>query len=430
MSAPPEATSREESLDQCSSVKVKDDRNAQTEDIEAQNKASTHKDEASSHKAETFSHKDEVSRHKDEESSHTDEASRHTDEASTHTDEASSHTDEASTHTDEASTHSDTISSALHPLFLFMNVFALFPLYKKEQKSKCVLIGFIIYSIVASLYDLFGLIRFLFSYESEVFGPDLFLKILIHVSIIQVTITCTLICVNSRKIPTMVKFWEEIRSETDPNGMLLQGVNRNLKKTICIILILGPIPFICIMLMGSDKTFISLIILPFKTDIDESWKLVLLRIANIVVFYWVTLRLSGITLFLILTCLMISGDYKKLKSEMEADLDNSPLNDLFTKFDPEVYRHHHLWICKLVSMLDDIVCVYILGAFITNIPFITFCIYIVTYKETSSYENINFMIACAISFGYLMVIVGMGAILDFHVSNNFYCNSVFFFCET
>ena len=74
----------------------------------------------------------------------------------------------------EESKPTDTISSTLHPLFLFMNIFALFPSYKKEHRTKCAFIGIFIYSLLILIHDWFNAIKIFFAYKDEVYGSVCF----------------------------------------------------------------------------------------------------------------------------------------------------------------------------------------------------------------------------------------------------------------
>ena len=316
----------------------------------------------------------------------------------------------------EESKPTDPISSALHPLFLFMNIFALFPSYKKEYRTKCAFIGIFIYSLLVLLNDWFNAIRLFFSYEGEVYGPDLLLKILMNVGFLQVAITTTIVFINSWKIPAMLTFWEEIHSCYDSGKMSKQKVRRILQITLIFLIIVNIIPWIFLVFPGQlQKDLIHIFSLPFKTDLNQSWRYILLIMTTILTQIWFFNRLLAFASFLVITTILIAADFQKLNSDMIEDVNPLPSNELFTRFDPEKYRQRHLKICKLVSMFDDIISSSVLLIYVANIPIICFNLYILTY--TDSYIDVaNFWVSCVICFGFLMLITAAGTYLDFQVS--------------
>ena len=318
----------------------------------------------------------------------------------------------------EESKPTDTISSALHPLFLFMNIFALFPSYKKEYRTKCAFIGIFIYSLLVLIHDWFNVIKVFFTYKNEVYGPDLFLKIILNAGFLQVALTTTIVFINSWKIPDMLRYWEEIHTRYEPEKTLKQKIRRILKIVFVFLIIVNIIPWIFLMFPSqTQKDLIDVFSQPFKTDLNQSWKFIILIMTTIITQIWFFNRLFAFVSFLIILTILIAADFEKMNSEMLDDVDTIPSNELFTRFDPEKYRQRHLKICKLVSMFDDIISGLVLVGFVTNIPIICFHLYILTYRD-SSIEIANFWFSCVFCFGYLMLIIAAGAYLNIHVSND------------
>ena len=318
----------------------------------------------------------------------------------------------------EESKPTDTISSALHPLFLFMNIFALFPSYKKEHRTKSAFVGIFIYSLLILIHDWFNAIKIFFAYKDEVYGPDLFLKIILNACFLQVALTTTIVFINSWKIPDMLRYWEEIHTRYEPEKTLKQKVSRILKTAFIFLIIVNIIPWIFLTFPSQiQKDLIHIFAQPFKTDLNQSWKFIILIVTTIITQVWFFNRLFAFVSFLIILTILIAADFQKLNSDMIEDLNPLPSNELFTRFDPEKYRQRHLKICKLVSMFDDIISGFVLVGFVTNIPIICFQLYILTYRD-SSIEIANFWFTCVFCFGYLMLIIAAGTYLNIHVSND------------
>ena len=306
------------------------------------------------------------------------------------------------------------ISVIMKPLFVFMKLFCLYPSYGKNNYSILVYYGFLIYSIITITVNWFNVGRYFWAYPGgDVFGPSLFLKIVNHVMYFQIALGSTVFCISSCKIPSLVKLWQTIRCDHDTDGVLSHKLQITIRVTMCVLTLFLFTPILMCVQNDTNLFMIKLLALPFQFNMTSFPVQIGIQIGSAIALLLYMGQWTGAIAFLVVACLRIADDFKKIEVNMKKDLESCSIRQLLNQFDLELYRQRHLQLCKLVEILDNIISVYVLGAFITNIPVVCFSIYILMSQPFMIYQgSINVLIVTLSMFVFLMIITASGSILS------------------
>ena len=115
----------------------------------------------------------------------------------------------------------------------------------------------------------------------------MFLKIILNACFLQVALTTTIVFINSWKIPDLLRYWEEIHVRYEPEKTLKHKIRRILKTAFIFLIIVNIIPWIFLTFPSQiQKDLIHIFAQPFKTDLNQSWKFIILNMTTIITQIW------------------------------------------------------------------------------------------------------------------------------------------------
>ncbi|CAH1797060.1 unnamed protein product [Owenia fusiformis] len=302
--------------------------------------------------------------------------------------------------------------SCFRPLFATMKCLGIFHTVEFKGEKKLITPS-TVYSVIIMIILWLNFFRFFAVYEyTDVFGTELFFKIVCHVWFFQSAVGATASFRVSRGLPEFLGAWHtymENRSDL--------GYKTYLERWSFIYVIIACfLAIINLVIIGlwifTESMHSQILYEPFITQRNniDGYNVPL---AAKIIFMVVQFFSSMAWAFPISLCVMFSLGLRQEFIHFSKKFSLATTASRVFEGNMESFRHEHFKICKITDKADALFNAYILIVYITNIPLVCFLLYTLIYEQFD--RSITIAMALYWLFSsvlYLYMVTGAAAMLN------------------